>query len=76
MYLSIFFERSKKLENWIATVVGKMHVNKITQNALAEKMGIGREYLNKILNGIEKPTNAEERIMKALNELISERGAE
>lgn len=62
------------MENWIANVVGKMHVNKITQNTLAEKMGISREYLNKILNGIEKPTNVKERVTKALDDLITERG--
>lgn len=61
------------MENWIANVVGKMHVNKITQNALAEKMGIRRDYLNKILNGIEKPTNVKERVTKALDDLIAER---
>ena len=76
MYLSIVFERSIELENWIAEVVGKMHIHKITQVELAEKIGIRRDYLNKILNGFEKPAKAEERIMKALNELISERGAE
>lgn len=62
------------MENWIAEVVGKMHVNKIKQTELAEKMGIRRDYLNKILNGFDKPANAEERIMKALDELIAERG--
>lgn len=75
MYLSIFFERSIDLEKWIATVVGKMHVNKIKQTELAEKLGIRRDYLNKILNGADRPANAEERITKALDELIVERGA-
>ena len=75
MYLSIFFERSKKLENWIAEVVGKMHIHKITQVELAKRIGIRRDYLNKILNGFDKPANAEERVKKALDELITERGA-
>ena len=62
------------MENWIAEVVGKMHIHKITQVELAEKIGIRRDYLNKILNGFDKPANAEERVKMALNELISERG--
>ena len=62
------------MENWIAVVVGKMHVNKITQSELAKKIGIRRDYLNKILNGFDVPANAEERITKALDELIAERG--
>ena len=71
MYLSIFFERSIDLENWIAAVVGKMHVHKIKQSELAEKLGVRRDYLNKILNGFEKPANAKERVTKALDELIA-----
>lgn len=61
------------MENWIAAVVGKMHVNKIKQTELAEKMGIRRDYLNKILNGFDNPANAEERITNALDELIAEK---
>lgn len=62
------------MENWIAVVVGKMHIHKITQVELAEKIGIRRDYLNKILNGFDKPANAEERISKALDELIAKKG--
>lgn len=58
------------MEKWIANVVGKMHLNKVTQTELANKLGIRREYLNKILNGAETPANAKERIIKALNEII------
>ena len=58
------------MEKWIATVVGKMHLHKITQSELAERLGIRRDYLNKILNGAESPANAKERITKALDELI------
>lgn len=61
------------MEKWIANVVGKMHLHKITQTTLAKELGIRREYLNKILNGAEKPANAKERITAALDKLI-ERG--
>lgn len=61
------------MENWIACVVGKMHVYKISQGDLANKLGVSREYVNKILNGIEKPNGAKERITVALNELIEEK---
>ena len=71
MYLSIFFERSIDLENWIAAVVGKMHIHKITQSELAEQLCVRRDYLNKILNGFEKPANAKQRITKALDELVA-----
>lgn len=61
------------MEKWISGVVGKMHVYKITQTELANKIGIRRDYLNKILGGIEKPANAKERIVAALDELIKEK---
>lgn len=61
------------MEMWISGVVGKMHVHKVTQTELADKIGIRRDYLNKILGGIEKPANARVRIETALDELIKEK---
>lgn len=61
------------MENWIATVVGKMHLHKIKQDDLAAYLGISREHLNRILNGKEHPTNAKANITNALNELIESR---
>lgn len=58
------------MEKWIANVAGLMHVHKITQSELANKLGLKREYVNRILNGAETPANAKERIIKALNEII------
>lgn len=71
MYLSTLFERRMVVEKWIGIVAGKMHMHRITQTELANKLGIRRDYLNKILNGIEKPSNAKERITKALDDLIA-----
>ena len=50
-----------------------MHVNKITQAQLAEKMGVTREYVTMILNGIKAPKDAESRINAAIDEIIAER---
>ena len=61
------------MEQWIADVVGKMHINKITQTQLAEKLGVTNDYVWMILNGKKNPTNAEKRIKNALEELIEER---
>jgi transcriptional regulator with XRE-family HTH domain len=47
-----------------------MHVYGISQAELAEKLGVGRTYLNKILNCKEAPANAKERVLGALDELI------
>lgn len=61
------------MENWIATVVGKMHLHKITQSDLAAYLGIGREHLNRILNGKENPANAKANITVALDKLIKDK---
>lgn len=61
------------MENWIATVVGKMHLHKITQIDLAAVLGIRRDYLNKILNGKECPANAKANITAALDKLIKDK---
>lgn len=62
------------MDKWIATAVGLMHINKITQIQVAKKMGVTNDYINMILNGKLAPKNAEERIMRAINEIIAERG--
>lgn len=59
------------MEKWTARVVGKMHLHKITQSELAKAVGVTRIYLNRVLNGVENPANARERITQALDELIA-----
>ena len=62
------------MENWIATVVGKMHLHKIKQDDLAAALGVSRVYLNRILNGKDNPANAKANITAALNKLIKDKG--
>ena len=59
------------MEKWIATAVGMMHIYGITQSQVAEKMGVRREHINKILNGALKPKGAKERVESAIKELIA-----
>lgn len=61
------------LESWIAEAVGTMHIKGIKQEEVARVMGVRRDYLNKILNGRNKPANAEIRIMTAISDIIRER---
>lgn len=61
------------LDKWVAAAVGNMHLNKITQTELANRVGISRGFLNMVLNGKEKGANMKERITKALDELIAEK---
>ena len=64
------------MNNWIAKAVGKMHIKKITQAQLAEKMGVTREYVSMILNGTKMPKEAKNRINAAIDEIIAEREKE
>lgn len=61
------------MENWIAEAVGTMHINKITQNDIAKHMNVTPDYISMILRGVKTPKNAEERIMAAIDDIISER---
>lgn len=59
------------MEQWMGDAVGKMHINKITQSQLAERLGVSVDYISMILNGKKTPKDAEKRIMSALNEIIA-----
>ena len=61
------------MEQWIAETVGKMHVSKITQAQIADKLGVTKDYIWMILNGKKTPKDAEARITKAIDEIIAER---
>ena len=61
------------MEHWIAQVVGKMHVNKITQIEVAKKMGVCNDYVSMILTGKKSPKDAEQRINDAIDAIIAER---
>lgn len=58
------------MDKWIAEAVGKMHIFGISQSELAEKIGIRREHLNRILNGKENPKEASNKILLAIDEII------
>lgn len=60
-------------EEWTGNLVGKMHNNRITFDALAEKLGVSKAYISMILNGTRKPAGARERLEEALSELLAEK---
>ena len=60
------------LENWTGEVVGIMHINKISHQKLAEQVGWYVKYLSAVLNGKRNPKDAEEKVRKALSEILKE----
>ena len=58
------------LENWTGEIVGIMHINRITHQQLAKKLGWHSKYLSAVLNGKRNPKDAEAKIRKALSEIL------
>lgn len=58
--------------NWIAEAAGKMKVNGITGIQVAKKMGVSQQWLSYLLNGKRSTEDAEQRVMTAINEIITE----
>lgn len=58
---------------WVAEIIGQMHINKVTSRTLADHMGLTPEYVSMVLNGHRCPKGAEERFRIALDEIISTR---
>ena len=61
------------LEKWTGDLIGKMHNNGIKQVELANKLGFSNAYTGMILRGERKPPNIQEKMEKAVDELISEK---
>lgn len=63
-------------EKWTGDVVGKMHINCITYDELATKLGYTKAYISMILNSSRRPVGAEQKFRKALDELIQQKQKE
>ena len=62
-------------EQWTGEVVGIMHVNRISYQLLADKIGWHVKYLSAVMNGHRKPAGAERVVKDALNEILNEMGS-
>lgn len=60
-------------EKWTGKVVGKMHVEEITNKDIAKEMGVTPAYVSMILNSSRSPAWAKERVTKALEAVIEKR---
>ncbi len=60
-------------EKWTGTIVGKMHINCITYEELAKKLGFTKSYVSMVLNGSRHPADAKQKFSEALNELIQQK---
>jgi predicted transcriptional regulator len=60
-------------EKWTGKVVGKMHVESITQFELASELGVTKNYVSMILHGKRNPPDAKERFNNALDRVIEKK---
>lgn len=60
------------LAQWIAEVIGEMHIRKISKRQLAAELGMTPEYVSMVLNGHREPEGAEEKFRAALERCKSQ----
>ena len=57
-------------EKWTGRLIGRMHNERITNEQLANEMGVNKAYISMILNGKRKPPNIQKRMEAALGAII------
>lgn len=60
-------------EEWTGALIGKMHNNRISFQQLADKLGWHVKYLSAVMNSKRNPIDAEEKVRRAIDEIIEER---
>ena len=63
-------------EMWTGQIIGKLHVNGITQRQLAEEMGLTEQYVSMLLNSVKPSASAEERMDAAIAAILEKRKGE
>ena len=58
------------LAQWIGEIAGEMHKHGISNKQLAAHLGVTPEYISMVLNGHREPTGIEERLRKAIDEIV------
>lgn len=61
------------MTTWQGEVKGLMYSSKVSNADIAKAMGVTKEYVAMIFSGQRSPEGAEERIKRAVAEIIAER---
>ena len=62
-------------KKWTGDLVGLMHTNGISQQELADVLGVTNRYVSMVLNSHKEPAGAKERFSAALNHIIERKEA-
>jgi predicted transcriptional regulator len=60
-------------EKWTGRLVGRMHNEMVSQDDMAEELGVTKAYVSMILHGRRKPDGIRERMETAFESVISKR---
>lgn len=60
-------------EKWTGNLVGKMHNEKVTIQAIADELGVTKSYVSMILNGSRKPKGIKDRMETAFSVIVENR---
>ena len=63
-------------EKWTGNLVGKMHNEKVTFQAIADELGVTKSYVSMILNGARKPKGIKDRMESAFSSIVEKRKEE
>ena len=57
-------------EQWTAEIVAQLHLHRITRRELADELGVTAQYVTMVLNGYKTSAGMEERMMKAIENIV------
>lgn len=60
---------------WTAELISKMHAHRITQLALAQRLGYTPQYVSTVLNSKRDPAGAEQKFNSAVDALIEQQNS-
>lgn len=60
-------------EKWTGCLIGKMHNERVTFEALAKELGVTKSYISMLLNGKRKPEGIQKRMEAALDAILQKR---
>lgn len=60
-------------EKWTGRLVGRMHNEMVSQDDMAEELGVTKAYVSMILHGRRKPDGIQKRMEDAFESVVSKR---
>lgn len=63
-------------EKWTGRLIGKMHNERVTYEALGAEMGVTKAYVSMVLNGARNPQKARERFEAAFERIVQRKKSE